>query len=637
MNGPAQAPVSRAPEVVEALHGSRLESGPALAHARGGSGLHRFAQLLCGATFLLLVAGGLVTSTGSGLSVPDWPTSYGYNMFTFPPSKWVGGIRFEHTHRLIASVVGFLTIVLAVWLLRREPRRWVRLLGLAALLAVVVQGLLGGLTVILLLPTAISVSHASLAQSYFCLVVAIAVVTSREWQAEQTEPGAPDLARVHRLAVLATAVVFLQLVLGAIMRHAEAGLAIPDFPLAFGRLVPPLDSGKVAIHFAHRLGAILVTIAIALLVTRVVTSHRREARLTRPSLLLLGLVAAQVSLGAATVLTRKEALLTTAHVVTGALILATSLLVALRSYRPKGLGAPAEPPSRERSAEPAPSALSDLSTLVKARLTLMVLVTTGVGFYLASSGTVSGSLLFYTLLGTGLLSGGASALNQLAERDLDRRMVRTADRPIPAGRMAPRSALVVGVGASSAGLVTLALGAGLLTALLGLATIVIYLAAYPPLKRRTSLSTLVGAIPGALPPLMGWAAARGTLSPEAWALFGILFFWQLPHFLAIAWIHRDDYASAGFATLSVRDPQGRATSRHIVGYSVALLALSVTPSILGLAGSVYLFGALALGLAFLALGLTLAARRTRLAARGLFLGSLVYLPLLFALLSIDKL
>ena len=226
---------------------------PAPAPAPRARGLHGFAIAVAAATLLLVFAGGLVTSTESGLSVPDWPTTYGQNMFTFPVSKWVGGIRYEHVHRLIASGVGLLTVALAVWLARREPRRWVRRLGYLALAAVVAQGVLGGLTVLLLLPTAVSVAHACLAQTFFCLVVTIAVVTSPRWTSSaRTLREALATSPVGRSAAVTAGAVFLQLLVGAVMRHTRAGLAIPDFPLSLGRVVPPLGSFPVAIHFVHR-------------------------------------------------------------------------------------------------------------------------------------------------------------------------------------------------------------------------------------------------------------------------------------------------------------------------------------------------------------------------------------------------
>jgi cytochrome c oxidase assembly protein subunit 15 len=292
-----------------------------------GRGLHRFAVAVAVATLGLIAAGGLVTSTESGLSVPDWPTTYGQNPFTFPPSKWVGGIRFEHTHRLIASAVGLMTVVLALWLARREPRAWVRRLGWLALAAVVAQGILGGLTVKFLLPTAISVAHACLAQSFFCLAVTLAVVTSPRWV--ESAPGFSNT--VSRAAAALVGLVFLQLLVGAVMRHTKAGLAIPDFPLAFGAVVPPIASFPVGIHFAHRLMALVVAAASVFGFVRARRSGRPALR--RISAVLVGLVILQVALGAATVLSKKDFRIATAHVVTGALLLGTSLVGALVARR----------------------------------------------------------------------------------------------------------------------------------------------------------------------------------------------------------------------------------------------------------------------------------------------------------------
>ena len=290
-------------------------------------GLHRFAVGVAGATLLLIVAGGLVTSTESGLSVPDWPTSYGQNMFTFPPSKWVGGIRFEHTHRLIASTVGLLTVILAVWLARREPRAWVRRLGWAALATVVAQGVLGGITVLFLLPTAVSVAHACLAQTFFCLAVTLAVVTSPAWRDASPAPR----SGLSRLAAATVAVVFLQLLAGAVMRHSKAGLAIPDFPLAFGRLVPPLTSFPIEIHFAHRVGAVVVAVCAAACLAAALRSGRPVWKQGAGALALL--VGVQVALGGWTVLSGKSPLIATAHVATGAAVLGVSLGLALASRR----------------------------------------------------------------------------------------------------------------------------------------------------------------------------------------------------------------------------------------------------------------------------------------------------------------
>ncbi|HLH32104.1 MAG TPA: COX15/CtaA family protein [Terriglobia bacterium] len=299
--------------------------------------LHRFAVLLACCTAFLIFVGGLVTSTQSGLSVPDWPTTYGWNMFTFPFSKWVGGIFYEHSHRLVASTVGFLTVVLTIWMWIKEQRRWVRWLTTAALGTVIMQGIFGGLTVIFLLPAWISTVHACLAQTFFCLVIALAVVTSPQWK-----HGLPlmksraESIPVQTLCAMTTAAVYIQLIMGALMRHTNAGLAIPDFPLALGHIIPPFTSNKVIIHFAHRVGAVVVTCLIVWTFSRIARSYSDYPLLFRPALTMLVLVCVQLSLGAITVWTAKAVFPTTAHVLTGALVLGTSFLLTLRAYAMTG-------------------------------------------------------------------------------------------------------------------------------------------------------------------------------------------------------------------------------------------------------------------------------------------------------------
>jgi cytochrome c oxidase assembly protein subunit 15 len=293
--------------------------------------LHRYAKFVSAATVLLIVAGGLVTSTGSGLAVPDWPTSYGWNMFTFPMKHMVGGIFYEHGHRLIASGVGFLTIILAVWIWRVEPRRWMRMLGFTALVAVCVQGLLGGITVLYFLPTAVSTAHAGLAQIFFCLTIAIALFTSPSWAKPAHDPVDDQTLRV--VATTTTALIYLQILIGATMRHSDAGLAIPDFPFVFGGLFPPQWTPQTAIHYAHRVGALVVTIAVAATVGHVWYHHSRRRELRRTALTLGCLVLAQITLGAFVIWSQKNVAINTGHVAVGALTLATSLILTLRSHR----------------------------------------------------------------------------------------------------------------------------------------------------------------------------------------------------------------------------------------------------------------------------------------------------------------
>jgi heme o synthase len=279
---------------------------------------------------------------------------------------------------------------------------------------------------------------------------------------------------------------------------------------------------------------------------------------------------------------------------------------------------------------------NDFLQLTKPRITVLVVITTLVGFYVGTHGALPLMLLAHTLLGTALVAGGASAFNMYFERNLDGLMRRTEARPLPSGRMHSREALRFAALISAAGMLYLFLCVNLLTSVLSALTFLSYLALYTPLKRRTWLCTLIGAAPGALPTTMGWAAVNGTLSSGAWILFAIVFVWQLPHFYAIGWMYRDDYARAGFPLLPVVDETGARTSRQAGIFIVLLICITVLPSITGLAGNVYLVGAVALGVWFLAYGVLFVLQRDRASARRLFLTSVCYLPLLFCLMMIDK-
>ncbi|HTR82647.1 MAG TPA: COX15/CtaA family protein [Bacteroidota bacterium] len=315
--------------------------------------LHRFSVFCAVCTFFLIIAGGLVTSTGSSLAVPDWPLSYGQLM---PPM--VGGILYEHGHRMIASFVGLLTLILTVWLWRKEERRWVKILGITALGTVITQGLLGGLTVVLLLPTPISVAHATLAQTFFAIVSSIALFTSKWWIERAAQRPMDNDRTVFRLSLAAAAAVYVQLILGALMRHTGSGLAVPDFPLAYGQLIPslspdaiahynqqlidsnlrlfadgPVTSGQILIHMLHRAWALVVTGVSIGLIVKLARSSSLPAYIRRVGYVLSGLIALQITLGAYTVLTQKAVAVATAHVAVGALLLVTLVLLTLRIAR----------------------------------------------------------------------------------------------------------------------------------------------------------------------------------------------------------------------------------------------------------------------------------------------------------------
>src|SRR5438552_10238910 len=281
--------------------------------------LHKFSKLVAGSTVLLILAGSFVTSTDSGLSVPDWPTTYGWNMFTFPPARCVGGILYEHGHRLIASTVGFLTIILAIWIWFGDSRRWLRWFGVGALGAVVAQGVLGGLTVLFFLPPAVSTAHAGLAEIFFCMTVAIALFTGPGWKAGYGDYADPatgiDDPTLRRVATTTTILIYAQILVGATMRHTGAGLAIPDFPWMFGHVIPDHWDPKIAIHFAHRIGAIAAAGSIISTAIYIWRRHPDRVELANPALIILIFTVFQLTLGALTIITRRDVLINSLHVV----------------------------------------------------------------------------------------------------------------------------------------------------------------------------------------------------------------------------------------------------------------------------------------------------------------------------------
>ncbi|HEX6464579.1 MAG TPA: heme o synthase [Vicinamibacterales bacterium] len=287
------------------------------------------------------------------------------------------------------------------------------------------------------------------------------------------------------------------------------------------------------------------------------------------------------------------------------------------------------PASRARAAR-------DFFALAKPRLNLLVVVSALVGYAMADGEPLGVLRICGLLLGTGLIAGGASALNQVLERDIDALMRRTRTRPLPDQRLQPIDGVVFGTAITIAGALMIIASSNLLAAAVALTTLVVYVAVYTPLKRRTTFSTVIGAIPGALPPLVGWAAASGEITAKTWTLFGIMFLWQLPHFLAIAWMYREDYARAGLPLLPVLEPDGRSTGRQAVVYAAALIPVSLAPAPLHMAGRLYAAGALVLGLAFLWLTFRFASTRSTRDARRAFFGSLAYLPLLWMLMIADK-
>jgi heme o synthase len=280
--------------------------------------------------------------------------------------------------------------------------------------------------------------------------------------------------------------------------------------------------------------------------------------------------------------------------------------------------------------------MKDYIELTKPRITWLILMSTGVGYFFGARHGWQWLTLLHTILGTGLIASGTAALNQWYEREADACMRRTQARPLPSGRLAPRRALIFAMVISVLGFIELALGANLLASLLGAFTLACYLFLYTPLKQRTPHSTTIGAIPGAMPPLIGYAAASGTLTAEAWVLFAILFLWQFPHFYAIAWMYREDYERAGIRMLPVVEPDGNSTAWQILFYSLTLIPISLMPKFFAMTGNLYVFGAILLGAFFLYAGWKVMFTRTRKQARAVLLASVVYLPVLYSLMLLDR-
>jgi protoheme IX farnesyltransferase len=565
-------------------------------------GRHRLALALAAATLTLIFIGGLVTSTHSGLSVPDWPLSFGRLM---PPM--VGGILYEHGHRMAATAVGLLTILI-VFAFRRETRAWLRRASWAALGLVILQGVLGGLTVRLKLPKPVSIAHGTLAQSFFCLTVALAVWTSPAWRRPPSFTSSESDVPLPHIALLLFLSLYVQLVLGAVVRHTGHAVAF------------------------HLVNAGLILLWIGWVFHRLTEVHAGDPALWRTALGLGSVYFLQVSLGVVTLLSltvnggparpMMAVLWTTGHVMAGALLLGLSVTFLLLAW--KRFPAPL---TSDR--------VKDYVALTKPGISLMAAVTALAGFLLGSAGAVHAVRLGHTALGTLLVSSGACALNMLFERDVDARMRRTESRPLPSRRLFPGEALFLGVFLLVGGIVYLAGFVNGLTALVAGFTASVYLYVYTPLKKVSVLNTLFGAVAGALPPVMGWTAAAGRFEPGAWGLFAILFLWQFPHFFSLAWLYREDYSRAGLSMIPAGELDGRGTARRIVLGTAALFVASLIPWLSQGAGSAYALSAGLLGTGLLVLGLFFSRERTVPRARRLFLASVIYLPMLLAVLVWD--
>jgi protoheme IX farnesyltransferase len=578
--------------------------------------VHWFAIATAVATYLLILIGGLVHGTGSSLACPDWPTCYG----TLMP-RMEGGVLVEHSHRLAAGTVVVLTLALAVMLQRgaTPEQRRLRPFGWLAVALVFAQALLGGITVLLRLPTPVSTAHTGTSLLFFLTVLYIAA-RSRPASALPPAPALPG--RATALAILAAVSVYFQMVLGGLVRHSGAALACTDVPLCRGAIWPDAHP-TVLIQALHRLNAL---VAGALVVAAAISTWRHSSgRRDLRALAVAGplLVVVQIALGVRAVQTFLDLATVESHLAVATALLATQALVVLR-------GRPAAVPPPWRLAW-----LAEVVRLAKPRITGLVVVTFLGGLWLAP-GQIDRWRALMTLIGTVLLVAGANTFNMIMERDVDPLMERTRDRPLPSGTVSPELALVFGAALSCAALPLLFLGGNLLTGLLGFLALGSYVGVYTPMKRRSGAALFVGAIPGAIPPLMGWTVVTGRIDPPGLVLFAVLFLWQIPHFLAIAIYRAADYARAGFKVLPGAISE-RATRLTIVGFSIGLVAATILLEPLRVAGTRYMFSATILGAVLI--GWSAAGFRRAAAgawARSLFLFSIVYLTLLFVALAIDR-
>lgn len=597
---------------------------------------HRLAFACSGLTLLMIIVGAMVTTIRAGDTDPTWS----WRFWEWAVGWWQsqGGRAYELGHRVIGTIIGFCLIgfTVAQWRGETGPRRW---LGVAAMAVLVLQGVLGGVRVLVVSEpdvrhavldatgggtgvearrAALAMAHGVIGQVTFAILSALALLTSRGWLAPLQPEAHHGATRTRGLARAALGLALLQLFLGTVVRQT---------------------SQHVMLHVG---GAFLVSAFVLALVLRIHRLHGGVRPVRKLASLLGFMLLAQVFMGLTPWMLTQGllvspapasvvALLRTAHVTTGALLLVVLALLGLWLRR-----LVVDPqPGQEAAADDPVGRLQDYWVLTKARLSSLVLVTVAAGYLLASRGEVDWPLFVLAVGGVGAVAGGTGALNQVLERDRDARMERTRNRPIPSGRVSAVEATLFGILLIVLGASALALGVNLLSAALALATSAIYLGIYTPLKTRTTLNTLIGAVPGALPPVIGWTAVTNELSIHAFVLFAILFVWQLPHFWSIAWLYRKQYEEGGMRMLGWWDPKGGVLARQITIWSAALLLTSLLPVTTGMAGITYAIGALALGLGFLGAGVVHAWRRSQGTTRGVFVASLLYLPLLLLALLLD--
>lgn len=585
-------------------------------------GLLSFLGLQIVGTICLIALGGYVHNVGASLACPDWPLCYGQVM---PEMR--GGILYEHGHRMLGALIGFCSILSLIFVWPRNIRLE-RQLAVASLVLVIFQGVLGGLTVIYKLPTLVSTAHLATSLIYLSsLVVLFWLIVSPRVSVNAKIP----IRNLKSWGVLALVAVFGQIIIGALMRHLGLG-AVCDVgwsnALVCHDLIGgspswwPIDSGA-KLHAFHRYFAYALGFGGIILGIRLMLAGREHKKWFYQGMCLFVSVIAQIALGVMTIGENFVPWITTLHLVGAVFLLISCWWVVLDAF---GVN------SGSRSGQPGNPVLQrlvDYASLTKPRLSGLVLFTTGIGIYIAPS-DIAPLQALGALIATASLVAGGCALNCYLERHVDAQMPRTALRPLPSGRLSPHEALFFGLALTLGSLAALLVWVNTLTFVLGLIASCLYTLFYTPLKRKTPYALFVGALPGAIPPLMGHSAAANSLSVEAFILFGILFVWQLPHFLSISLYYAKEYEKAGLKIFPTVIGAAR-TQNAMVWYSVGLLALGVMPFALGEKSHVYLFCMLGLGAALSLLALygrrSILSGRARTWARKYFLATLVYLPL----------
>lgn len=590
-------------------------------------------------TFTLIMLGGLVHNTESSLACPDWPLCYGQ---VFP--KMEGGILIEHSHRLLATLVGMFSIAIVFFTHRSrkdsEANSHANLWAWGSLGMVILQGILGGITVIYKLPTIVSTTHLALSMIFFCTIIYFYhywtwnVLREEPYQlSEETKQN--WTASFKQLWFAGTVLVYLQIVLGAFMRHSGAGVAcglgMKNSLMCFDTeswahyLWP--SSLPAQVHMTHRWAAALLTIVS---ISLMVMSFKRLSKIELKDApkKFLGLMAGlfftfiffQAMLGIYTVGKNLAVWPTTFHLGGGALCLALGWKMFLNLWSIE----------RETFKGDLVNTLSDYLSLMKLRLAGLVMTTVAIGMFLAP-GHLDIFMAIESFIFNFMVVGGACALNCYMEKDVDALMDRTKDRPLPSGRLSTKQVLTFGLGISFIGFAGLFIFVNWLTAVLSIVAWVTYLALYTPIKTRSDSALYFGAIPGAIPPLLGWTTVTGKMDTLAWILFGFLFLWQLPHFLAISIYYLKDYSAANIKIIPQRKG-GRRTSIDIFVYTLGLLALSLTPHYYGYTSTTYAIVVFVMGAAFLAhsgMGVFKVGNEVAFKtwARQYFWGSVFYLPL----------